>query len=283
MAFYGLEFIYNNIPSSNFGLFISKIDGQGVNESSLGSSIKLITKKLFRDPVEFFYGVEQAPVLEFELEFFSVNPLSAMDRNIISSWLFGQQTRGTLQILQEDFEGIHFNCIMDSSSGAYVGNIQQGFKAHIICDSPFAWGQPGVVTYTNTTGQKVDDIIHVYNESADSFYTYPTIQFTMGWFGQTFTIRNITLDPTRAQPFSFYNLTSGSPAGETITVDNKRKIVQSSTGDRRLSFYVFNGVTTSMYFSYNWLRLLPGDNELEIEGEFLNFTFTYPVAKKVGG
>jgi hypothetical protein len=280
MAFLGLEFIFNNIPSSNFGLFISKIDGQGVNESSLGSSIKLITKKLLRDPVEFFYGVEQAPVLEFELEFFSVNPLSAMDRNIISSWLFGQQTRGTLQILQEDFEGIHFNCIMDSSSATYVGNIQQGFKAHIICDSPFAWGQPGVVSYTNTTelpiGLVYDSALHVYNESADNFYTYPTIQFTMGWFGTDFAIRNTTDEALigEARPFGFSYLTTGSPVGETITVDNKRKIVQSSTGLTRLS---------STYFNLKWLRLLPGDNVLEVVGSPLNFTITYPVAKKVGG
>jgi hypothetical protein len=275
MAFYGLEFIYNDIPSSDFGLFISKIDGQGVSESPLGSSIKLITKKLLRDPVEFFYGVEQAPVLEFDLEFFSAKPLSALDRNIISSWLFGQQKRGTLQILQEDFEGTTFNCIMDSSSGQYVGNIQRGFKAHVICDSPFGWGEPYEYNYTNYDSIPFSFVDHIYNESADSFYTYPTIVFVMGWFGTNFSINNLTdEEKVGSRPFSFTNLQNGNPLGEMITVDNKRKIVTSSTGLRRLS---------SQYFNLKWLRLLPGDNELLFAGAARAFAIGFPVAKKVGG
>lgn len=273
MSFYGLEFIYNGIPSSNFGLFISKIDGQGVLESPLGSSVKLITKKIFRNPVEFLYGVEQGPVLEFDLEFFSINPLSALDRSLVASWLFGQQKRGKLQILQDDLQNVYFNCIMDSSTASYAGNLAIGFKAHVICDSPFGWEEPNVLSYTNQTEGAIEQPnVILLNQSADNFYTYPRVVFEINKNSGNFVIYNNTDDALTGidRPFQFTLLSKN----EIITVDNRKQMVISSTSNLRVN---------STNFNLMFLRLLPGINNLSIYGDVEYYSIEYDIAKKVGG
>lgn len=278
MAFYGIEFIYDGIPSSTFGLFISKMDGQGVLDNTIGSSVKPITKKLFRNPVEFLYGTEQSPVLEFDLEFFCAQPLSADDRNIVATWLFGQQKRKKLQILQGDLSDTYFNCIMDTADVSYVGNISRGFKAHVVCDSPWGWGNQESFEYNTDGNLQIILMQNIFNVSADNYYTYPTIEFTMGSAGTTFTVNNLTDEALigESRPFTFSNLTAagfgGTPPGETVTVDNRRQIITSSKGLRRLG-----------NFNLKWMRLLQGENELQITGSFTHFNITYDVAKKVGG
>lgn len=270
MSFWGLEFIYNGIPSSNFGLFISKIDGQGVLESPLGSSVKLITKKIFRNPVEFLYGVEQGPVLEFDLEFFSINPLSALDRSLVASWLFGQQKRGKLQILQDDLQNVYFNCIMDSSTASYAGNLAIGFKAHVICDSPFGWEEPK--TQTETSGGTMFGPVYVFNESADNYYTYPYVKFNCSTASAALTIQNMTDDDIIG--YERKTIFTGLDNAEIITMDNKHQILLSSTDKFRLDDPYFNRV---------WIRLLPGTNRLYIIANVTSFQITWDVAKKIGG
>jgi len=264
MSFYGLEFIYNDISSINYGLYISKIDGNGVDEASIGSEIELITKKILRNPVEFLYGVEQTPVLEFDIEFTSQNPLYAADRNVISAWLFGQQNRAKLQILQCDLQDIYFNCLLTSSQVTYVGNLAYGFKAHVICDSPFAWEYPKIITKTFSGSAIVNEGITVYNLSADNYYTYPTVSFTTSAIGNYCTIVNTT-DNNRS--FSF----TGLLANETITVDCNKQIITTNSGLKRVS-----------NFSLGWLRFIRGVNLLTIQGGITNYSITYPVARKVG-
>lgn len=265
MAFYGLEFVYNGVSSVNFNLYITTINSQGISESNLGSAVELITKKILRNPVEFLYGVEQTPVLEFDLEFTSPSPLSAADRSIISAWLFGQQSRGKLQIVQEDLQNIYFTCILDSSKTTYVGNVCYGFKAHVVCDSPFAWENPKVVGESSLGNVVTDKVISLLNTSADSYYTFPVVTFTTNSIGTYFTITNVT-DNNRE--FSFTNIL----ANETITADCGSKVITTNSGLLRVA-----------NFSLEWLRLIRGVNSLHIQGGISAYSITYRVASKVGG
>lgn len=270
MAFFGYEFIYNGIPSSNYGLVISNMGSSGKIESPQGSTVNLITKKILRNPIEFLYGVEQGPILEFDIEFYSENPISAIDRNIIGAWLFGRQKFEKLQILQGDLEGVVFNCLIIEAKVAYVGNLAVGWTARVRCDSPFAWGKSITINQDIDTGfEKYIETRKIFNPSSDNYYTYPLLAFTVFMAGD-FILTNDTEDSAKSEirQFKF----TGLKAQETITVDNKHQIITSSLGILRIG-----------KFNYNWFRLLPGINNITFNGYLTNYNITFPVAKKVGG
>jgi len=270
MAFFGYEFIYNGISSSNYGLVVSNIGESGMLESAQGSEIGLITKKILRNPVEYLLGVEQNPVLEFDIEFTAEQPLSAWDRNAIATWLFGRQKFEKLQIVQGDLEDVYFNCLFTNASVKYAGNLARGWKAHVRCDSPFAWNlNPGSISETLNGSVESALTKVIINYSANNYYTYPLVIFTTG-NGNTVVIRNNTDNDLSGQirQFQFTTLLNN----ETVTVDNGKQIMSSN----KTSYL-------APHFNYHWLRLVPGYNELQIYGYISQYSITYPVAKKVGG
>lgn len=265
MAFFSTEFLFDGISSYDFGLFISNIDSSGVVRSPMGSGINLVTKKILRNPIEYLYGTEQGPRLEFDLSFHSSDPISAETRNIVSSWLFGQQNFKRLQIMQSDLENVYFNVLITSANAVYVGNYQIGWDCHIVCNSPFAYEFPITQTVTNSSGGVVLWSATINNISANADYTYPLLNFSTNAMGTSFSITNIS-DGDRVFLFDGIN------ANETITVDNQRQIISSDTGLMRIS-----------KFNKNFFRLIPGINSLTVLGGFSSFTVTYTPFKKIGG
>jgi phage-related protein len=263
MSFFGFSFIYDGVSSELYGLVISSIGSSSEGESSMGSGINPITKKLLRNPVEYFYAVEQSPVLDFTMSVTSEYPISGDQRSLIGQWLFGQQGFKKLRILQQDLQEIYFDCIFMESSAIYVGNICRGFKIKVRSNSPFAWGR--TVTRTKTFTDIANESLSLMNFSDNSYYTYPNLAFTTSGIGTYFEIINST-DGSRVM--SFTNLS----AGETITMDNARQIISSSTGLKRIT-----------KFNKHWLRLLPGVNRLLISGPISSYTIQYVPAKKIGG
>jgi hypothetical protein len=257
--------VFNGIPSSTFNLVISSINDSGVIESPEGSGLNLITKKITRSPIEYLFGVEQTPALEFDLEITSQNPISAEDRSTIGSWLLGQQGYKKLQILQDDFANIYFNCIAVSSSVVFVGRLAYGWKIHLRCDSPWGWDYPKTITQSFSGSAIVNQSLSIVNPSANSYYTLPIVSFTTSSIGNSFSIINSN-DANREFAFT------GLLANETITTDNQKLLITSSTGLTRVS-----------KFNLHWFRLLPNLNNLTIAGGITNYTITIPVAKKVGG
>jgi phage-related protein len=262
MAFWGFDFLLDNVSSTGYGIYISSIGDSGVIDGPFGSSINLITKKLLRNPVEYFYGAEQAPVLDFEISVTSPEPLSGSMRNVIGSWLFGKQSYRKLRIMQNDLQDVYFNCFIVSGTAIYIGNLCYGFKIHIKCDSPFAYGNPAIVLKTYST--VVNESYTYNNLSANAYYTYPVLGFRMSAYGGDFSITN-TSDSNRV--FSF----TGLAAVETINMDCQRQVLTSNTGLLRIS-----------NFNKKWLRFIPGINILTIVGNIDYLALTIPVVKKVG-
>lgn len=91
-------------------------------------------------------------------------------------------------------------------------------------------------------------IINVPFNNAD--YTYPTVKIKVNCNGGYVSIVNTTDNKNRN--FIFSNLQQY----ECLLIDNNQQIVTSSTGLNR--FTNFDGK--------NWMRLMPGDNDLIING-----------------
>ena len=259
MAFWGYTFVFNNVPSETYGLYISSPDGDMVETDGSGD-VELHTQTVFRNPKPYLLGVQQSPVLEFDVQFTSPNELMIEEIRAIQSWLFGQSQYKKLQIQQYDMQDVYFNCFLKSPKIIRVGNKIQGISGTVVCDSPFAWAFPKTITknYTSTA----NETFILNNVSDNNYYEYPTIIATVDVYGGDFSITNVT-DNSRI--FSF----TGLSQQEVLTINNELCIITSSTGLRRLS-----------NFNKKWFRLLKGTNSLTIVGNVSQVKFIYSPARK---
>lgn len=270
MAFHAANFIYDTTISSEYGLRItSEEDGEGTVG---GANVELYTQTIYRRPKPYLLGVQQAPVLTMPIRITTPNDLASTEASVVSNWLFGQMNYKKLTILQPDMQYVYFNCIFTSPQVIRIGNTIRGFTATIVCDSPFAWEYPHTISYAYGGGGLIQDSIIINNTSDNADYTYPSISFAMNVFGGNISVINNSDSVIRA--FTFTGLSSN----ETITVNNDLQIITSSiAGENRLT----NFSNTSGSANYKWLRLVPKQNNISIEGNISSLEFTYQNARKI--
>ncbi|MFZ2992542.1 MAG: phage tail domain-containing protein [Microgenomates group bacterium] len=262
MSFYGANFIYNNIISSEYGLHISSA---GESDSTDGSDVELYTQELYRRPKLYLLGVQQTPVLKMPITINVEHEISAIEDSVISNWLFGGLSYKKLQIIQPDMQYVYYNCIFTGKKTERVGNIIRGYSGEIVCDSPFAWEYPKTISYNyGTSTYTVNDSITINNDSDNADYTYPSVTFKMNSFGGNLSIIN-TSESSRT--FTFTGL---SPS-EQITVDNDLQIITSNMRTNAFPYFT----------NYKWLRYIKGNNNFTISGNIESISFTHQFAKKI--
>lgn len=266
MAFYGKSFIFDSVPSDNYGLFISNIDAQSINKTMGNTAVEIYEKKIYRRATPYFYGSTPIQRLSFPMSAFSEREMTSDEFQIVQRWLFSSRTYKRLQIVQEDMQSVYFNCIMNSPQIVRAGNMIQGFECTVECDSPFAYNFPVTTTYS-FTGTVVNSTKTFYNSSDDKgTYLYPNLVVTVNTFGGNVSITN--LDDSGRQ-FSFVSLS----ANEVLTINNGFQTISSSTGLKRLG-----------NFNKKFLRLIPGVNRLTISGNVSSVAMTTQfLSKKIAG
>jgi len=268
-SFYAYDFIFDSTPSQNFDLKIISFDDGGLFSGTGSSDVNIITQRVLRKSKPYYLGRTQEPVLQFTLTFGRKSAIDAYETDVISKWLFGRSEYKELYILQDDLAGSHFNCFLTKPKKLSIGNLQYAFECTVICDSPFAYLPQTTISgsYTDLTDLEYNTTF--YNRSSEDEYLYPQLDFKMGTSGSTISIVNAT-DNNRTFIFGL----SGSPllADEEISVNNDLQIITSSTELRRLS-----------HFNKNWLRFLPGINELSVSGSLAWFQISPEERLKVGG
>jgi phage-related protein len=261
--FYGSEFIYDGIPSSVYDVRILSLEAGGTTNSPAGSDTEIVQEKIYRRSRPYFYGRSTNTNLEFDLTIGSLDPVSAINRSAIESWLIGGMNYAPLQIVQDDMSNITFNVIFNKGTNAYVGNINRGMTVHAFCQDPWGFDSSKILTKTYSGSAIVNDAFNFYNGSADKDYLKPLITFTMGGASADISITNVA-DNSRAMTFT------GLSSGETMTIDCNRGTIKSSTGLLRMTNF-----TSKKFF-----RLVHGWNNINILGGITNFTMTYQFAKK---
>lgn len=260
MAFWARTFVFDDIPSETFGLFVISEGAAGVIENTGSNSVELFTQEVYRRPTPYFFGTQQTPVLEFELSFASLDPVDAGTQRQIQKWLFGHSQYKKLQIMQCDMDDMYFNCILTEPKITTVGNFAYMFKCTVICDAPWAWG----FWHTDTFGPFVDEGTFSYNNTSDNnYYTYPQVEITLSSTGAGVTLINKTDNNSTTEFTSLLQ-------NEVLTIDSDRSIIKSSTGLRR--FENFKGVLP---------RLVRGMNNFQILGDIASISITMRDAKKV--
>lgn len=267
ILFYGRSFLYDNVPSELYGLYIMDIDTNEINKSMGNTSMTIMEKKIYRKPTPYFYGATPSPKLEFEFSAYSEEEIDAIQFEAIQKWLFSSRAYKPFAIDQPDIQDVFFNVILTDPKITRVGNLIKGFSCTVTCDSPFAYKYPKVTTYSYS-GSTVDSTEVYFNMSDDTGdYLYPTtMTITMSNVDGDFSITNLD-DANRV--VSFTNLS----ANEVLTISPLYQTISSSTGLLRLG-----------NSNKKFLRLVPNRNRLRIQGNISQITMTNQwLAKKIGG
>lgn len=271
MSFSGLNFIFDNQYSENYGLKIMSINGNLTTEASGGCGIEIFEDRVYRNPSAYHQGVSQNEPLEFDIELISEDEISGIFRSKISQWLFSRMGYCKLQIVQRDLQDIYFNCHLIDPVFTYIGNICHGISCKVRCDAPWAWQNEKTYSVSPTIEEMTEAISYTwrhYNDSDDTDYTYPIIEFKMRdrFYGKGRC--SIINESDNDREFLMENLSTN----EIITIDGRNQTIESSTGLLR-----------SENFNKKFLRLVAGINSLKLTGEFAYLKITYRNARKVGG
>jgi len=267
MGFYGRSFIYDGIPSETYNLYISDIDANAINNSMASSSMDIKEQKIFRRATPYLYGMTPSPNLEFSFSAFSEDEIDASGFELISKWLFSSRSYKAFQIDQPDIQDVVFYSVLQDPEVVRVGGLIQGFTCNVVCNSPFAFKFPKTTTYTYTT-EIVDSTEIYYNGSDDTGnYLYPTsMTITMNNTDGDVSITNLN-DDNRVVSYT------GLSGNEVLTISPMYETLSSSTGLNRLG-----------NSNYKFLRLVAGENQLQIEGNVASISMTNElIAKKISG
>lgn len=263
--FWGKTFIFNNTPSETYNLQILNFESTGgVADSPAGSNATVYQTWLYRKPQPYFYGKSMNTPLTFDLTIGSFDPIWGVDRGFINRWLLGRSTYLPLQICQDDMDDIYFNVMFTSAENKYVGNIQRGVVLHGQCDAPWGFTETKSLSYAFPDGVLQNLNFTFDNNSDDSDYLYPIISFKTNNIGSGIVLTNST-DAGRI--FQFTSISSD----ETVVVNNSLQTMTSDSGSRRMT-----------QFNKKWFRLMPGLNNLNLQGGLRSFDMTYKFARKIG-
>lgn len=257
MNYDALNFIFDGVPSEQFGLFLCNINQTGKQTYDGGGNIKIHTSKTALMDYNYLMGIEYDEMFEFKMTFGSIQPKDKFDISLINNWLIGHSEYKKLQILQHDMTHVYYNCILNDYKIVSFGNYAYAFECTVICDRP--WSLGNTRTYNIKKGTSI-----LLNESHTNRLTYPILSFTTNQANATVSIVNASND-------NWETKFTGLSSGETITVDNQLQLITSSLGLFRLG-----------NFNKHWLELVPRNNKLIVSGAVNEVKIKFEEIRKVG-
>lgn len=250
MAFFGKAFVFDDTPCELYDLMLYDIGNQDQDMSIPGVS-QIEDESIGDKWKPYFYGTRPGGKLEFDITF-GVNEhrldydkyLDKWELAEVNSWLCGHKDYKWLYIDQYDTEIIGYRCIITDMKVTTYGSVPWALKAHVTCDSPYAYLEAKDITRTISGSGTIE----LYNESSLNDWYCPTVTFSRT-SGTELSIRN---DRDNNHGPSLTNI-PGSVA--TITIDNEHRVVDND-----------KGVNLYEGFNFQFLRLARGYNNITITG-----------------
>ena len=239
-------FSFDGIDSDTYGISIVRLDG-GLTPVPYVSSKDIIEEYPTKAMMPYFFGVKSQP-LTFSLTFTCIDQdMDAAKLSAIGNWLF---QRNYKPFISDDNTSKIYYCMAVNQSEFYTADLTTGyFTVEFRCRDAYGWSLPSIQDFNLSTAA-TPTLISLSNTSNVGYdYYYPILEITMRSTDTAITLTNIT-DGNRV--FQFTNLS----VGESLYVDNQKKILTSDTENYRFS-----------NFNKNWLRLLYGDNDIEVNGK----------------
>lgn len=268
---FGDKFIYNNIDSTTFDLYLVSPDADP--DYTLSLSRKLITGETtkFRESPNHLSTKYDGTL---EINFMVVkNPdlYSGFERIInrtelrkINAWLTSPQLPKELYFVDSKSheEQIYYFGVFTSVEPFVVAGEIYGLQLTFTCSSSFGYSE--LMTYTCANGEAIT-IMNTSDELESSYY--PVFQITPAATG-TVTITNRSVDKS---------ITLNVKAGNTIIMDCRNTTIYDKAGIIRYSDL---GWGVNEIESFWWPELIYGENIIHISGGSLIVQCRYP--RKVG-
>ncbi len=258
-------FIWNGIPSELYGMTIAFSDTD-YNYVPSGSGVTLQTDRVNSSVETYILGEVQDQVLEFPVEIYG-DSMDVFKQTEIKNWLYGTSGYRHLQICIDNYNTFYYNCKLIPSTDVVFG-APNGFKFTVVCDAPGAWEYPKIVTYQFPKHSYFDFLFN--NVSGDIDYLRPIIEFKTTVNTYNFSLINNSDIDENGKPREFKFTDIGG--GEVIEVNNKDKLISSSTGLFRLG-----------KFNKKFFRFKPGVNEITAKGSCEYLKITYQNFRRLGG
>lgn len=246
MSFSAESFIFDGIPSEQFGLMLYSFENSNTKESELSPNIEIIGERINRRHDSIHYGVSHKEPLTFPLTFGSATYLDKYDVDAIGNWLTSHKQYKILELFQPDMGYVRYKCIINRLRTISIADMPVAFTCDVICDSPFGYACP--VDFSYTLGSSGE--LKVLNKSNCQDYFLPYLILKPKSGTSEITITNKT-DNNRVFKLSKIP-TSGNPE---IHFNNKDQIITSNSS---VNFYE--------NFNHHFLRLVRGQNLLAVTG-----------------
>lgn len=251
--FSGLYFSYDGELSKFYGIKILDFEGVGkFNTSILSTTVD--TTKPARSPRFFRVGSHDDSPPTFTLTVVSETALDDGERRRILSWMYNRTEFKKFQVYQPDLLAYYYKVIFYSAEAIYINGHCHGFSFGAICDSPYQYGEPSRLTFTQANDSGYLYYLYNYSDTPDMFVS-PKI--TVGPGGGALHVRECkSHDP---EDYSREMVLNNIPSGTTLEIDCALKTIKSSG-----AAYSFSN------FSGSWNRLYRGQNLLYIKAPIGN-------------
>lgn len=245
--FNACRFIFAGVNSKHFGLMLYDFGKETQETVSFGNVASIIETRTTHRVQPIHYGVNyHEKPLEFVLVFGSMEPLSRLEVEEIMFWLTGYQDYQWLSIMQDDLEHVEFRCLIKEVEPLMNNGEVYAFKATVTCDSAYAYSVPfeNNITVSGETQ-------HIFiNDTSVREYLRPVLTYIKAFGVTEISIKNVS-DDNR-----IFKISGLPSAATTLTIDCNSGVITHTAG----SVDIYSG------FNGNMFRLLPGKNELVING-----------------
>lgn len=260
MALKGLSIVFDGVSSEVHDLYLMGFDTKNrPTDSDLGE-VDLVSDYIRTNNTHLLYGAKENKPLVFTLILSSFAELDRHDIENIQKWLFGHGQYKKLQIVQDDYVGLYFNCITSKIQKIEMNNKVYGVKCTFTCDSPYAYEFEDTITYNTKTAEEIVFI----NYSSVNDYMYPKVEFMCIADKGEVSIINLDDNERETRLHDLYY-------GEKVIMDSNLDIINTNLtrpiADR---------------FNKKFLRFVEGDNTLKITGDIDKLDITYQTRRRVG-
>lgn len=248
-------FSFDGRSSQEFGLMLVKTN-DGLISGQFGVNRSLVKEYIPKANKFYTYGVAEEP-LKFTIQIAKTDEWTDNFILDVVNWLFVDDYKA---FYSYDNPSIVYWCMPVGNPERFFNGLKQGYaELEFECDSSHAWS-PIQISNFDLINNETTTVIELENKTNIYKYYYPKLEFTLQ--GSTsLTLKNLT---DGGREFIFTELTDG----ETISVDNEKKIIISSMP----SVYRYSN------FNKNWFRLTQGMNYIEVIGKCtLDFKCEFPI------
>lgn len=266
MAFYGSEFIYDEMSCGAFGMMLYNI-GDGEEGGTFTSPGEIVEDRIANRHSSLYYGRVQNSPLSFPITFGIVNDridnqqwLTRSEMKQIADWLLKDGYK-KLVVCQDDMRLYYYKAIITELRYETFGHEPFAVTCTVQCDSPYAYTEPIDFIFNTSYGTNFE----VNSEQSVKYY-YPIV-----------TIQPTSSSLTISNESDFGRSLKLSSIGsvDTITIDCQNEIITMSDGTN--GYEVMDFANGSKF-----LRILRGENIFTVTGSaVITIRCEYPV--DIGG